>query len=150
MQCGLVLPLCCCVSVGVLPRSVEALGRACPTWSCGVLKWPALISQGDYESAIADYGKALKIDPRHFKAVYNRGFSYDKVSSPLMNAIHVHFARPTLRPLQRYSLSVVTLLLLSSHCWHSWECTRRQLLTTPLRWPLIPATRMHTTTVALA
>ncbi len=36
-------------------------------------------AQGDYEAAISDYGQALKIDPRHFKAVYNRGFSFDKV-----------------------------------------------------------------------
>ena len=35
--------------------------------------------RGDYEAAITDYGQALKIDPRHFKAVYNRGFSFDKV-----------------------------------------------------------------------
>lgn len=39
----------------------------------------SVIYQGDFESAVKDYTKALEIDPKHFKAVYNRGFSYDKV-----------------------------------------------------------------------
>lgn len=37
-------------------------------------------TQGKYEEAIADYSQALSIDPHHFKAVYNRAFSYDKVT----------------------------------------------------------------------
>lgn len=39
--------------------------------------------QGDFEKAINDYSVAIRIDPNHFKAVYNRAFSYDKVSSEI-------------------------------------------------------------------
>lgn len=40
--------------------------------------------RGDFKAAVADYSRALELDPRHFKAVYNRAFSYDKVcASPL-------------------------------------------------------------------
>jgi tetratricopeptide (TPR) repeat protein len=67
--------VCVCVCVCLNGRG----GMRCfaQPWCCSLPLPPCY--QGDYESAISDYGKALKIDPRHFKAVYNRGFSYDKV-----------------------------------------------------------------------
>ena len=34
---------------------------------------------GRLEDAVADYTTALGLDPRHFKALYNRAFCYDKV-----------------------------------------------------------------------
>jgi tetratricopeptide (TPR) repeat protein len=34
---------------------------------------------GNFKAAIEDYSKAVELDPRHFKALFNRGFSYDKV-----------------------------------------------------------------------
>lgn len=40
--------------------------------------------RGDFVSAIAAYTKAIHADPRHFKALFNRGFAYDKVSGPLL------------------------------------------------------------------
>jgi len=36
--------------------------------------------QSDYKTAIALYTKALEIYPYHFKALFNRGFAYDKLS----------------------------------------------------------------------
>lgn len=35
---------------------------------------------GNFKVAIEDYSRAIELDPRHFKALFNRGFSYDKVS----------------------------------------------------------------------
>ncbi len=35
--------------------------------------------RGDYEAAIQAYTRAIELDPRHFKAYFNRGFAYDKV-----------------------------------------------------------------------
>ena len=35
--------------------------------------------QSDYNLAIQLYSKALDIYPYHFKALFNRGFAYDKL-----------------------------------------------------------------------
>ena len=35
--------------------------------------------QGNYDVAIAQYTEALKIMPYHFKALFNRGFAFDKI-----------------------------------------------------------------------
>lgn len=35
--------------------------------------------QGRFDVAVEEYSKALALEPRHFKALFNRGFSYDKV-----------------------------------------------------------------------
>ena len=35
--------------------------------------------QGKFESAIAEYSKAIQKDPRHFKALFNRAFAMDKL-----------------------------------------------------------------------
>ena len=35
--------------------------------------------RGDYEAAIQAYTRAIELDPKHFKAYFNRGFAYDKV-----------------------------------------------------------------------
>ena len=34
--------------------------------------------QGNFQGAIDEYSKAIALDARHFKALFNRGFSYDK------------------------------------------------------------------------
>ena len=34
---------------------------------------------GDYAGAIADYTKAIKINPEHAKAYYNRGVAFRKI-----------------------------------------------------------------------
>ena len=39
-----------------------------------------LRKRGDYQGAILHYSKALEEQPGHFSALFNRGFSYDKVS----------------------------------------------------------------------
>ena len=36
--------------------------------------------KSDYKLAIQLYSKALEIYPYHFKALFNRGFAYDKLS----------------------------------------------------------------------
>jgi tetratricopeptide (TPR) repeat protein len=36
--------------------------------------------RGDYQAAIKHYSDALHIMPNHFKALFNRGFAYDKIS----------------------------------------------------------------------
>ena len=36
--------------------------------------------QGDFAKAIAEYSKAIELDPTHFKAFFNRGFAYDKLN----------------------------------------------------------------------
>jgi len=35
--------------------------------------------QSDYKTAISLYTKALEIYPYHFKALFNRGFAFDKL-----------------------------------------------------------------------
>ncbi len=40
----------------------------------------ALRKAGDFRGAIAHYTAALRLEPRHFKALFNRGFSQDKAS----------------------------------------------------------------------
>lgn len=35
--------------------------------------------QADYAMAVAEYTNALQLNPHHLKALFNRGFSYDKV-----------------------------------------------------------------------
>lgn len=34
---------------------------------------------GQFSEAVVEYTAALALDPHHFKAVFNRGFSHDKV-----------------------------------------------------------------------
>lgn len=34
---------------------------------------------GDFVGAIAEYTRAVELDPNHFKAYFNRGFAYDKI-----------------------------------------------------------------------
>lgn len=36
--------------------------------------------QGNFAGAVEEYSRALSLTPNHFKALFNRGFSYDKVS----------------------------------------------------------------------
>ena len=38
-------------------------------------------AQGNFVAAIRDYSVAVAKDPTHFKAFFNRGFSYDKASA---------------------------------------------------------------------
>lgn len=35
--------------------------------------------QGDYRAAIKFYTESLKIKPDYFKALFNRGFAFDKI-----------------------------------------------------------------------
>jgi tetratricopeptide (TPR) repeat protein len=35
--------------------------------------------QGNFKGAVEEYSRALALSPTHFKALFNRGFSYDKV-----------------------------------------------------------------------
>ena len=35
--------------------------------------------RGDYEAAIQAYTRAIELDPKHFKAYFNRGFAQDKL-----------------------------------------------------------------------
>lgn len=35
--------------------------------------------KGDYQTAIEFYSMALEIFPNHFKALFNRGFAFDKL-----------------------------------------------------------------------
>jgi Flp pilus assembly protein TadD len=35
--------------------------------------------QGNFKGAVEEYTRALALSPTHFKALFNRGFSYDKV-----------------------------------------------------------------------
>ena len=37
--------------------------------------------RGDYAQAITLYTKAIEIQPMHFKALFNRGFAYDKLGN---------------------------------------------------------------------
>lgn len=37
------------------------------------------MAQGHFKAAINDYTVAILKDPSHFKAYFNRGFSYDKL-----------------------------------------------------------------------
>lgn len=37
--------------------------------------------QGNFAAAIEEYSQAIALEPHHFKALFNRGFSWDKVHS---------------------------------------------------------------------
>lgn len=43
--------------------------------------------QGNFAAAIEEYSQAIALEPHHFKALFNRGFSWDKVTSSLADAI---------------------------------------------------------------
>ena len=47
-----------------------------------------LRKRGDFHGAILHYSKALEKQPSHFSALFNRGFSYDKVS-PMSVLLHM-------------------------------------------------------------
>lgn len=47
--------------------------------------------QGNFHAAIEEYSRAIALDPRHFKALFNRGFSQDKVCP---------FLSPSIKPPQ--------------------------------------------------
>ena len=40
----------------------------------------ALRKQGDLRGAVEEYSRALALNPRHFKALFNRAFAFDKVT----------------------------------------------------------------------
>lgn len=43
----------------------------------------SLRKQGDFAAAIEEYSQAIALEPQHFKALFNRGFSWDKVHCTL-------------------------------------------------------------------
>ena len=43
----------------------------------------ALRKRGDFLGAVAAYSAALKLQPHHFKALFNRAYSHDKVPARL-------------------------------------------------------------------
>lgn len=47
--------------------------------------------QGNFAGAVEEYSRALSLTPNHFKALFNRGFSYDKVRQNFtcMSPLHV-------------------------------------------------------------
>ena len=44
--------------------------------------------QGDFAAAIEEYSQAIVLEPQHFKALFNRGFSWDKVHCTLAFDMH--------------------------------------------------------------
>lgn len=71
-----------CVPSGGLcaQRARKAAGAAATQPAPLYCQCPAAHRQlGRLEDAVADYTTALGLDPRHFKALYNRAFCYDKV-----------------------------------------------------------------------
>ena len=54
--------------------------------------------KGNFAAAIEEYSQAIALEPQHFKALFNRGFSWDKVSAcaklvlqlTLLTAFHCH------------------------------------------------------------
>lgn len=38
----------------------------------------AFRKQGNFAAAIEEYSQAIRLEPSHFKALFNRGFSWDK------------------------------------------------------------------------
>ena len=55
----------------------------------------ALRKRGDFGEAVREYSAALALAPLHFKAVFNRGFCYDKAS--------LRPQRPTSSPAHRFA-----------------------------------------------
>ena len=46
--------------------------------------------QGNFAAAVEEYSQAIHLEPHHFKALFNRGFSWDKVLScftPITQAV---------------------------------------------------------------
>ena len=83
---ALVAHCCCCcllqTSLGLDP--VQNLRRsgstAVRTADQHHARGYAFRKQGNFAAAIQEYSKAIQLDNHHFKALFNRGFSLDKVS----------------------------------------------------------------------
>lgn len=58
----------------------------------------ALRKQGNFLGAVEAYSEAIKLQPAHFKALFNRAFSYDKVAClAALGSCQVHASSPGLR-----------------------------------------------------
>ena len=44
--------------------------------------------QGNFAAAIEEYSQAIALEPHHFKALFNRGFSWDKVHCTVAFGMH--------------------------------------------------------------
>lgn len=65
-----------------------------------IINLPCFLSlQGMLESAIADYSRALALNPRHSRAHYNRGFCYDGLNR-VSEALQVGMDHRCVRALQ--------------------------------------------------
>ena len=45
--------------------------------------------QGNFAAAIEEYSQAIALEPQHFKALFNRGFSWDKVQRTIASGMHL-------------------------------------------------------------
>ncbi len=83
---------CCCLvqtSLGLDPahnlrRSGSAAVRTADQHHA---RGYAFRKQGNFAAAIQEYSKAIQLDSHHFKALFNRGFSLDKVTSVTWGAV---------------------------------------------------------------
>jgi len=57
---------------------------------------------GDFRGAIGAYTHAIQLDPRHFKAYFNRGFAHDKLGE-FGKAIHDYSQALTIEPNNAYA-----------------------------------------------
>ena len=85
----------------------------------------------DFAGAIDDYSSALKLDPSHFKALYNRAFCLDV----LFGVGYFHQCDPSSK-------------LHAARPHRPWDDAKRPSATTRPRWPSSRGIRPHTTTAA--
>ena len=112
----------------------------------------ALRKRGDFAGAVREYSAALALDPSHFKCLFNRAFSLDKVGACRLGAGPAQClggcVASSLGPALACSAHPQLPVLCPPITDHSWAITLRRWLTTRRPLPWTPPPRMRTTTPA--
>ena len=80
----------------------------------------ALRKQGNFLGAVEAYSEAIKLQPGHFKALFNRAFSYDKVLAWLLLILCRVHASSSRTLLAKYKRQM-------AHSWANGQWRRRTM-----------------------
>ena len=121
------------------PSAARAQGNE---WEALNREMVSLYKKGQYDRAIADYDKAIKLNPRDANAYNNRGFAYgkkgqrDKAISDYRKALQIdpshQFAKRNLK-----ALGIVTGLPASIMAAAEFVVPRSIPITFPILYPLL-------------
>jgi len=113
----------------------------------------ALRKRGDFLGAVAAYTAALELQPEHFKALFNRAFSYDKArarpgSAPAASGCAAAHFTSSLAARRRRQTAPRRAAAVSAA--RSWASGRRRRRTTRARWRWCRAAALRCTTAGAA